>query len=269
MGSAKFIFGNNIKFLRNREKSSQEELAEILGITRAKLTSWENGTVKSPLPEDYMKVSDHFRISIDNLLRVDLSKLGELNLRKLVSGQDVYLSGSKLRILSISVDSSNRENVEVVPIRAKAGYLAGLGNEQYIASLERLHLPFLPERGTFRIFEIEGNSMLPVAEGSHLITRFVQDWTELRADSPCIVISAQHGLVFKLVTLEADGNMLLRSLNSEFEPYRIPAEEVAELWSFHGYVSYKMPEVGDLGQISQTLSEIQRHLLGKRPIIKP
>ncbi|WP_162926589.1 XRE family transcriptional regulator [Pedobacter chitinilyticus] len=261
METAKFIFGLNIKFLRNRAKLSQEELAEILGITRAKLNSWENATVKSPLPEDYMKVSDHFSITIDNLLRLELSKLGELNLRKLEGGQDVYIRGGTLRVLSISVDGKNRENVEVVPIRAKAGYLAGFGDPEYISTLDKLHIPFLPEKGTFRIFQIEGNSMLPIVDGSHIIARYVQDWSTLNADSPCIVISAQHGLVFKNVTIEKDGNLLLRSLNNEYEPYRTPIEEIGELWSFYGYISYKMPQADDLGFISSTLMEIRNHLI--------
>lgn len=260
METAKIFFGPNVKFLRNRAKFSQEALAEILSITRAKLNAWENDVVKSPLPEDYIRVSNYFRISIDSLLRVDLSKLGELNLRKLEGGEDVYLRGGKLRVLSITVDQKNRENVEIVPTRAKAGYLAGYNDPEYIAALPKLNIPFLPQTGSFRIFEIEGNSMLPIPAGSHIISRFVQDWTEIKKGTACIVISAQHGLVFKSVTIEKDGNILLRSLNSEFEPYRVPIEEVDELWAFHGYISYKMPEATDLGFISQTLVEIRDHL---------
>ncbi|WP_299568466.1 helix-turn-helix domain-containing protein [uncultured Pedobacter sp.] len=258
--TAKIFFGTNVKFLRNRTKQSQESLAELLKITRAKLNAWENDVVKSPLPEDYIRVSNHFRISIDSLLRVDLSKLGELNLRKLEGGEDVYLRGGKLRVLSITVDQHNRENVEVVPLKAKAGYLSGFSDPEYISSLPKMHMPMLPQNGSFRIFEIEGNSMLPLAAGSHVITRFVQDWTELKSNTSCIVISTQHGLVYKNVTIEKDGNMLLRSLNTEYDPYRLPIDEVDELWSFHGYISYRMPEVNDLGFIAQTLIEVRDHL---------
>lgn len=261
METAKIFFGQNVKHLRNRANVNQETLAESLSITRAKLASWENGSVRSPLPEDYINVSNYFRISIDSLLRVDLSKLGELNLRKLQGGEDVYLRGGKLRVLSITVDAKNRENVEVVPKRAKAGYLTGFNDPEYIAALPKLNIPFLPQTGSFRIFEIEGNSMLPIPGGSHIISRFVQDWTEIKRGTACIVISAQHGMVFKSVTIEKEGKMLLRSLNSEYEPYRIPVDEVDEVWAFHGYISYKMPEATDLGFISHTLVEIRDHLL--------
>ena len=49
---------------------------------------------------------------MDNLLKVDLSRLGELPLRELETGNDVYMRGGNLRVLAISTDADNRENVE-------------------------------------------------------------------------------------------------------------------------------------------------------------
>jgi len=121
----KIFFGQNIKFLRERRKLSQETLAEKLLVTRAKLAAIEVGQTKSPQPEDYIRCSDFFKISIDSLLKVDLSRLGELKLRDLEAGNDVYMMGGKIRVLAITVDKSEKENTEYVPVSAKAGYTSG------------------------------------------------------------------------------------------------------------------------------------------------
>lgn len=237
------FFAGNIKFLRERKKSSQETLAAKLGLTRAKLAAIEAGNTKSPQPEDYLKFSDFFKISIDTLLKIELSKLGELKLRELESGNDVYIRGGNLRVLAISVDSSNNENVEYVPVKAKAGYMAGYNDPEFIASLPKYSLPNLPADGTFRIFPSTGDSMLPVPEGSDIIAQYVPDWTTIKAGTPCIVIlKGQQDFVFKMVTINPDSTICLKSLNPEYKPYSVEASDVMEIWRFYAYTSREFPE---------------------------
>lgn len=239
----RIFFAGNIKFLRDRKKLSQENLAAKLGLTRAKLAAIEAGNTKSPQPEDYLKFSDFFKISIDTLLKIDLTKLGELKLRELESGNDVYIRGGNLRVLAISVDKSNNENVEYVPVKAKAGYMAGYNDPEFIASLPKYSLPNLPADGTFRIFPSTGDSMLPVPEGSDIIAQYVPDWTAIKAGTPCIVIlKGQQDFVFKLVTMNPDSTILLKSLNPEYKPYTVEASEVMEIWRFYAYTSREFPE---------------------------
>jgi transcriptional regulator with XRE-family HTH domain len=237
------FFAGNIKFLRDRKKLSQEMLAAKLGLTRAKLAAIEAGNTKSPQPEDYLIFSEFFKISIDTLLKIDLSKLGELKIRELEAGNDVYVRGGNLRILAISVDKSNNENVEYIPVKAKAGYMAGYNDPEFIASLPKYSLPNLPAGGTFRIFPSTGDSMLPVPEGSDIIAQYVADWTAIGPDKPCIVIlKGQQDFVFKMVTVNTDGTLLLKSLNMEYKPYIVAAEDVLEIWRFYAYTSKKFPE---------------------------
>lgn len=239
----RIFFAGNIKFLRERKKMSQEALAAQLGLTRAKLAAIEAGNTKSPQPEDYLNFSDFFKISIDTLLKIDLPKLGELKIRELESGNDVYIRGGNLRVLAISVDKSNNENVEYVPVKAKAGYMAGYNDPEFIAALPKYSLPNLPAQGTFRIFPSTGDSMLPVPEGSDIIAQYVQDWSVIKPDTPCVVIlKGQQDFVFKLVTLNADGTILLKSLNPVYKPYSVEASDVMEIWRFYAYTSREFPE---------------------------
>lgn len=239
----RIFFAGNIKFLRDRKKLSQEALASELGLTRAKLAAIEAGNTKSPQPEDYLKFSEFFKISIDSLLKIDLSKLGELKMRELEAGNDVYIRGGNLRVLAISVDRSNNENVEYVPVKAKAGYMAGYNDPEFIASLPKYSLPNLPADGTFRIFPSTGDSMLPVPEGSDIIAQYVPDWTAIKADTPCIVIlKGQQDFVFKMVTMNPDSTILLKSLNPEYKPYTVETSDVMEIWRFYAYTSREFPE---------------------------
>lgn len=165
-------------------------------------------------------------------------------------------------MLAISVDRNNNENVEYVPIKAKAGYRVGYNDPEFIATLPKFSLPNLPVSGTFRIFPIVGDSMNPIPEGSDVITQFVADWETLRADTPCIVILREsQDFVFKMVTLRQDGSVLLRSLNPLFEPYTVAVEEVLEIWAFYAYTSREIPEQeSDMNQLMRMMVKMQAEI---------
>lgn len=228
----KIFFGGNLRFLRERQKMSQEALAGKLGITRAKLAALESGQTKAAQPEDYINFSEYFKISIDALLKTDLAKLTEFKLRGLEAGNDVYVTGGKIRVLAISTDKQNNENAEYVPVKAKAGYRSNYADPEYIAALPKFQFPTLPRHGTFRTFPITGDSML-VPEGSDVTGEYVERWKEIRPDTPCIVIlNGVDDFVFKLVTLQNNRQFLLKSLNKNYQPYQVEAGEVLELWKF-------------------------------------
>ncbi len=261
----KIFFASNIKFLRSRKNLSQETVAEKLGLTRAKLAAIEAGNTKSPQPEDYLLFSNFFAVSIDTLLKIDLSILGELKLRELESGNDVYIKGGNLRVLAISVDKSNNEHVEYVPIKAKAGYAASHADPEFIASLPKYSMPNLPKGDTFRIFPIIGDSMLPIPEGSDITGKYITDWTNIKSDTPCIVIlKGQQDFVFKMVTVHHDGTFLLKSLNSLYHPFTVSAEDVVEIWQFYAYTSREFPEAQpEMTTILTAIRELEKKMKSK------
>lgn len=253
------FFGSNIKFMRSRQKQTQAQLAQTLGMTRSKLNCIEAGQTKSPSIEDMLKFSAHFRMSLDTLIKIDLSKLGELRLRELEGGNDIYIKGGNLRVLAITVDRENNENVEYVPIKAKAGYQSGFNDPEFISSLPRYSVPNLPRQGTFRIFPTEGDSMLPIPEGSDVTGEFVENWRELKDKTPCIVILKNNqDFVFKLVSQQKDNLFLLESLNPLYKPYKVRATEIWEIWKFHSFVSREFPKpVSDMSLILQELRSLK------------
>ncbi|WP_029274556.1 XRE family transcriptional regulator [Pedobacter borealis] len=259
MNAQKVFFAENLKLLRNRKKLSQEAMAETLGIGRSKYNALENGQTKAPQPEDLIHFSNTFKISIDSLLRIDLSKVSELKLRELEAGSDIYLQGGKVRVLAISVDKSNKENVEYVPIKVKAGYMAGYNDPEFIASLPKVNLPNLPKGKSYRMFPIIGDSMHPIPEGSDVITSFVEDWTGIKPKTACIVIlNGNNDFVFKLVTVQNDKTILLESLNKLYKPYSVTVAEVLEIWQFHSYQTKELPtQETDLDEIKRMIISLR------------
>jgi hypothetical protein len=194
---------------------------------------------------------------------VDLTSISALKIREMESGNDGYVTGTTLRVLATTVDSNDKENIEYVPVKAKAGYLAGYSDPEFIASLPRFTMPQLPANRTYRMFPTSGASMLPIPEGSLIIAEFVQDWISLKDNTLCILILKGEGqdFVFKQVENRIRDERLLRlkSLNSEvFKPYDVAVADVLEIWRFVSFVSERVP-AGDisLGQIAQSLDEIR------------
>jgi transcriptional regulator with XRE-family HTH domain len=263
MEQAPIFWSTNLRHLRHRKNWSQDELAERLGITRSKLNAHENGKTVNPTAEDLIAFSDFFKMSIDSLLKVDMRKLSELKLRELESGNDHFATGSKIRVLATTVDKDNRENIEYVPIKAKAGYVAGHADPEFIASLPRFSMPQLPQNRTYRMFPTTGRSMLPIPEGSLIITEYVQDWLSIKDDTLCILVlkSAGADFVFKQIEnrIKKGRTLLLKSLNhEEFAPYEVPVGDVLEIWKFVSYVSTEVPAGNiSLAQIAHCLREIK------------
>ncbi len=64
---------NNIRFLRDSKGLTITELAEKLGCSRDDIANWENRfTPKLP---DLVALCDFFKITIDDIIRKDLSKV--------------------------------------------------------------------------------------------------------------------------------------------------------------------------------------------------
>lgn len=265
MSTEKVFFPENLKFLRKRKNLSQEAIAKLLNISRSKHSALENGQIQNPQLEDLICIAAYFKISIDSLLKVDLSKLGELKLRELEAGNDVYMSGGKIRVLAITVNEKNRENVEYVPKRAKAGYAAGYNDPEYIASLPRYSLPNMPANGTYRIFPTMGDSMLPIPEGSDIITQYIDDWTAIKPQTLCIVILRNsQDFVFKMVTVLEDNKFLLESYNQVYQPYTVEAADVLEVWKYYRHQTNVIPDrPSEIKEIKSLIEEVLQEVKKK------
>ena len=124
-------------------------------------------------------------------------------------------------------------------------YIALFSDPEFMKVLPTLQIPFLTKDRKHRAFPISGDSMPPVNNGSHVIGEFLQDWTQLKSGTPCIVVTKEDGIVFKFVYnhLEENQSLLLVSSNPLFEPYTVKMKDIIEIWKFSAYFSKDLPEV--------------------------
>lgn len=234
-------FAENLKFLRTRRRKSQADLAAELELTRTTLSGYEKN-VQPPF-KVLIRISEYFNISLDALIKYRLEVLSEFQLSQIEKGFDVDVTGNKLRLLTISVDSEGDENIEMVPVKAQAGYTNSYGDLDFIATLSKFKLPFLPKDKTYRSFQIKGDSMLPVKEGSWVTCSFIEDWTTIKDGKACIVVTKDEGIVFKLIYKQLDeGNFLLVSSNRDYSPYELPVSQILEIWQFETVNSFEYAE---------------------------
>src|SRR5690606_28074157 len=116
--------GKNLKLLRNSLKKSQEEVAKDLGLTRWSYSGYENNIAQRNIAS-LLFFSDYFKVSIDDLLKKDFSSFKESDWEKFENGLNSDVKGTKLRVLTTVVDQNNEELIELIPVKASAGYTAG------------------------------------------------------------------------------------------------------------------------------------------------
>lgn len=239
----KTYFSSNIKFLRKRKGITQNEIADTLKMKRPTLSGLEN-EVSQPTISALLIFSKFYNIAIDTLLNIDLAKLSELQLRQLEHGEDVFIKGGRLRVLATTINSDNNENIELVSEKAKAGYTTGFADPEYISQLPRFQMPFLSKQKKYRTFQLSGDSMLPIPEGSWVTGEYVQDWSQVISGQAYVVFTLDNGIVFKVVEnmLEKEGIFRMYSLNPLYEPYDVPVTEIKEIWKFIHFISTEIPE---------------------------
>jgi transcriptional regulator with XRE-family HTH domain len=255
-------FDANIKFLRKRRRRTQDEVALQLGMKRSTLSGYEN-RVAQPGLDILLLFSDYYKIAVDTLLKVDLSGLSETQLRQLEHGEDVFLRGGNLRILASTVNSENKENIELVPVKAQAGYSNGFADPEYISELQVFQLPFLSGERKYRTFQLKGDSMLPIPEKAWVTGEYAENWLELKTGEACVILTLDEGIVFKIIEnrIESNGELTLYSLNPLYEPYSIPVGEIREIWRFVHFISHEIPEpVIPENQLVRTVAGLKQDL---------
>jgi transcriptional regulator with XRE-family HTH domain len=263
-------FATNIKFLRARKKISQEEASKALEIPRSTYSGYENETAEPSLGM-LSKMATFYNVSVDKLLTLNLSALPELQMKEIELGHDIDITGNKMRVLATTVNENNEDNIELVPVNARAGYTTGYSDPDYIKVLPTFSLPFLSKDRKYRTFPISGDSMPPVADGSYVTGEYIQNWNTIKNGYPYIVVTLDEGIVFKQVfsKIKENGTLKLVSTNPHYEPYEIEIKNVLEVWKFVNFISKDWPEEkNEVNKLSETVSKLQQEIRGIKSAMK-
>lgn len=215
------IFSDNIRSLRNRTGLSQQKLADDLIITRVRFAKYEEG--KSEPPFDILKrISKYFHVSIDILINVDLHKIPIDSLLKMENNRI---------LLPMVIDKTGKDYIEILPYKAKAGYLSGYSDPEFIEKLQQMQLPFLT-KGKYRAFPIEGDSMPPHNDKSFIVGRYIEKLADIKDGKTYVVLSKNDGIVYKRLYRKPKREtiFLFHSDNTVYKPYEVKATEILEVW---------------------------------------
>ena len=224
--------GQNLLSLRKSldDNVSQDEMAKRLGLSKSTYGSYENGRTEPKLV-DLLKMADYFKVTTDKLLGGD------------VTIHVPAFTKNEIRLLATTVNAENENNIEFVPIKAAAGYVQGFGDLEFIETLPVFQVPFLQKDKKYRVFPIQGDSMLPLKEGSYVFSEYIEDWKNVKSGTVCIIVTREEGIVLKKVFnyLNEKNLLVLKSTNERYAPYAVMGKDIKELWRFAGYFQGEFP----------------------------
>lgn len=235
--------GNNLKYLRKLRGWTQEEFASKLKIKRSLLGAYEEERAE-PRIEVLEVVSGIFKMTLDDLLLKDIAN----------AKGGTYLE--KRRQLKMG---SNVAEIQFVPVKAAAGYMAGYADQDFLDELNTFTLPMLAA-GQYRAFEIIGDSMLPTPSGSVIVGEKLENLEEVKNSNTYIVISRNDGIVYKRVlkSNRSKQKVTLVSDNPEYEPYSLNSEDILELWQAQMVISKaNIQQRWDVNQLASLVTNLQ------------
>lgn len=248
----------NLKYFRKKKGLTQQQLADILNVKRPVIGAYEEARAE-PKTELLKEIANFFSVTVDEMVSEELSDR-YFELKKKRQEQEQFNIGKQLRVLSITVDKDDRENIELVPAKASAGYLNGYADPEFIADLPRFHLPML-KGGTFRAFEIKGDSMLPLLPGTIVIAEYLDNWNQAKSGATYVLLTKNDGVVYKRLQNKLRDQKAFRLIsdNKAYDPYSVPAEDVLEIWKAKAYISTVFPDPVDQPSLEK-LTEMVQHL---------
>ncbi len=178
-----------------------------------------------------------------------------------------YLNPDTVDVLPkmITVDNSGNENILMVNAKAAAGYPDNIRDEKYFNSLPAFSIPVERFRNaTFRSFQVEGNSMLPVFKpGEWVLAKATSGLDEIKNGTVCVAILPDSVLLKKVEISENKEDIRLISFNSEYPLIKIKAHQLLELWQVSGKIAFDFDQdidKLDMLEIKKGIEEIKKAL---------
>ena len=190
--------GNNIKFLRERKKIDQQQLADILNVPRSTLACWENN-IRTPKLEQIVKIAEYFNTSLDIIY-------------------DNFDSGNL-----VDVDS------DIIKIPVFGTIKAGIPIESQSDIIDYVEIPKIWTRGGKKFYglKISGDSMFPkYNEDDIVIFEQNDDTTLYHGKDVAIMINGTESTFKKLLVNEQ--GIVLQPYNTGYDIMMFSKEDVEQ-----------------------------------------
>lgn len=235
-----------IKELRALKNLSQDDLVALTGIPKRTFVDYENGKSDIPLSK-LQNIANALGVSISTILGETAYEIDDPKPTLVAEPKIVYNLPQV-----ITVDNHNNENIVLVPVHARAGYLEGYYKPEYIRTLPTYRMPGL-NNGTFRAFENKGQSMnLTFHDKSYAIGEWVEDWDRnIKDDRIYIIIhedwsADKEGVLIKrcLNKISKYNNLICKSDNLDRRSYpniNLDPSSIKEVWEAKAGIIFNFP----------------------------
>jgi|GEM_PF-5314592 len=221
------FFPDQLKFYRNENGLSQQELAEKLGFSsKQRISDYENGRTE-PALADVIKIATFFEISLDELITRTVKRY-ENPLPKVTEPELGYPKQKSLQ--------SNNHFLTYVPAEAQAGYVDNFNDQKYTGTLPKVALNSYFDCDT--IFPVSGDSMYATyTNGDMLICRKMESLKYIEFGEPYVFYLNGRFTVKRLFKTENLDVLMALSDNKFYEPFTIEKRDIKGLYIVRGSIT--------------------------------
>jgi transcriptional regulator with XRE-family HTH domain len=244
-------FGENLRWILTKRNITPKEIAEVINVKVNTISNYTNG-VSTPNYDLLDKIVKFLDVSADDILFGDLpgNDPGKKNAPIFAPNAAPNENFSALTSPKIvTVNQDGIDNIVLVSAKAATGYLNGYNQPEYMETLPAYQIPGF-ENGTFRMFEVNGHSMMPTLKNRDKI---IGKWCELADVKDAyvhILITRNDGIVIKRVLnrIKKDGVLILKSDSNggEYPDMVIDPADIIESWAGVCKISRDLSDANNL-----------------------
>jgi transcriptional regulator with XRE-family HTH domain len=247
--------GKNIKKIRGVKGLNQSDFADLFKLKRASIGAYEEGRAEPKL-STILEIANYFGISIDDLLKKDLSVNDlyhfDIFRKDLIKGAKHNLRPTKLPPTLVSMP--------MVSANLQTDYFA---DRESLNQLAQISLP-LTAGLEYRAFELVDNSMIEQGVGfgaGDLVVAFKSPGFELNKsqESKYYLFEMPRELKFRRLLSKGKDIWVLEANASEIYQEEIAVDTILDVWQVERVLTKSISSLGSLQvQINALQKEISR-----------
>lgn len=199
---------NRIKKIRVDNKKTQAQFAKELNITQGNLSLIESGKTI---------------LNLDTLKKIK-TKYG-LSYSWIIEGVANY--------------SDNHNLIPLIDQSAMAGYPANHSNEEYMSTLASYRIPGFDD-GDYKIFEVEGESMLPTLLPHDFIICVRIEAMEKIVDGSLAIIVLDDGVLVKRMYKMSKNEFRFESDNINYKSIIVKRKDILEMYGVQAKITQSL-----------------------------
>ena len=245
MGKGIKFASNRILQLRDLLSLSQTEFARKIGISQGALSQLESGRTN---------------LSIETLK--NLSDSLHINCNWMVSGQGQMFSEHS-QYASLGPDQvrpiAGKVWIPLVREEAHAGYVKNIDDEDFISALDVYQIPGF-ESGTFRLFEIEGDSMIPTIYPREIVVcEPVEEIDTIQSGTLGVVITKESIVAKRIYQLDKEPHaLILRSDNTNYKTFKVDRSHINQVWQIVAKITSQFIDMKGID--NKRLERLESHI---------